>query len=190
MTFLIDGYNLVYAIGLLTGHTGPRGLERARRRLLEILHGVFNADAGEVTVVFDAARAPPGATGREHYHGLDVRYATGPGAADDLIEELIRQHALPGQLRVVSNDHRIQSAARRRRCQALSCDAFLDWLEQDQRQRPQTPSDPEGRTVLSEQEKQHWLSAFADLEANPDMKELFNPFDFRDEPEEGGPLTP
>lgn len=39
----------------------PRGLGAARGRLLGLLHGSYGDDGCQVTVVFDAARAPPGA---------------------------------------------------------------------------------------------------------------------------------
>src|SRR5262245_25793407 len=179
MTFIIDGYNLLHAMGMLCGPAGPAGLEKARLQLLELLHRTFGGNSATVTVVFDAARSPPGATDRQDYHGLDVRYAVDHTEADDLIEDLIRQSSAPRQLNVVSDDHRIQNAARRRRCQALTCDAFLDWLDkQHQKQGPQPPTQSERPPGPSGQETKHWLKEFADLENNPEMKELFNPFDF------------
>ena len=54
-TYLIDGYNLLYAMGVLGGPVGPHGLEKARLRLLGLLHGSFAEESFTVTVVFDAA---------------------------------------------------------------------------------------------------------------------------------------
>ena len=57
--FLIDGYNLLHAMGVLHGRVGPTGLQKARLRLLGLLHGAHGEASSAVTVVFDAAHAPP-----------------------------------------------------------------------------------------------------------------------------------
>ena len=183
MLYLIDGYNLLYALGVLRGRVGPTGLEKARLRLLGLLRGAHGDEATEVTVVFDAAGAPPGAAEAQEYEGIQVRFAVRQPAADDLIEILIRQAGAPRQLTVVSDDHRIQTAARRRQCVVLGCGDYLDWLERQRRARrmpaPQTPAKPAGSSA---DETRHWLREFADLEQDSDWKDLFEPFDFGDEP--------
>jgi predicted RNA-binding protein with PIN domain len=178
MHFLIDGYNLLHAMGVLHGQTGPAVLERARLRLLGLLRGSYGPEADRVTVVFDAAKAPPGAVPRFDYHGIHVVFAVGQCEADDLIEEFIRKASTPKDLTVVSDDHRIQQAARRRRCPAQGC---LDYVEDLGRQRrrlkppPTTPAKPE---APSPTETEHWLAEFADLADDPALKELFDPYDF------------
>jgi predicted RNA-binding protein with PIN domain len=179
MRYLIDGYNLLYAMGVMPARAGPGGLARARLRLLGMLHGVFGADSGKVTVVFDAARAPPGAAEQETAQGIHVRYAHREPAADDLIEDLIRHESVPRQLAVVSDDHRLQQAARRRQCTPLGCLDFLDELARRRRLQRQRPGQPaEKTTAADEEETRHWLSAFGDLEADPDWKELCDPYGF------------
>jgi predicted RNA-binding protein with PIN domain len=179
MPYLIDGYNLLYAMGVLRGRVGPRGLQKARLRLLGLLGGTYGGEAGEVTVVFDAAGAQAGAAEEEDYQGIHVHFAVRQEQADDLIEHLIQRHSTPRQLTVVSDDHRIQQAARRRQCTALGCLAYLDELDRRRRQNRQRPH-PEGEKAeaLSPEETQRWLDEFADLEDDPDLKELFNPYDF------------
>lgn len=187
MLFLIDGYNLLHALGVLPQRTAARGLEAARGRLLGLLRGSYGDDAWQVTVVFDAARAPPGAEAEQTYHGIQVRFAVGEHQADDLIEKLIRKASAPKQLTVVSDDHRIQQAARRRRCTVVGCAAYLQQLERQRRQvrpkpKPETPAKPE---TASSADTQFWLKEFGDLDDDPDFKEAFNPFDFEeDEPKE------
>jgi predicted RNA-binding protein with PIN domain len=180
MLYLVDGYNLLHAMGVLQGRVGPAGLEKSRIRLLGLLHGAMGDESGLVTVVFDAAKAPPGANEEQEYHGIQVRFAVGEFEADDLIEKLIHQASAPKQLSVVSDDHRIQAAARRRRCTVLGCGDFLDWLDRHRQEKHKSPVDesaakPEGS---SRSETQHWLREFGDLESDPDFKEAFNPFDF------------
>jgi uncharacterized protein len=178
MLYLIDGYNLLYQ-SVLHGRVGSAGLQKARLALLGRLRGVLGDDAAQITVVFDAANAPPGAVEVQEYHGIQVRFAVQQEQADDLIELLIRQSAVPRQLTVVSDDHRLQKAAQRRHCRVLGCAAFLDWLERRRRPAKPPPADasakPEG---ASREETQHWLREFADLEHDPDFKEAFNPFPF------------
>lgn len=159
MRYLIDGYNLLHAMGLLCGKVGPHGLEKARLALLGRLCGDHGDDTGAVTVVFDASRAPPDAVAEEDYQGIHIRYAL-EAEADEVIESLIQQEATPRQLMVVSDDHRIQQAGRRRRCLVRGC---LDYLEEGERRRrkpapPEALVKPEG---VSRAEAQHWLREFS-----------------------------
>ncbi len=179
MRYLIDGYNLLHAMGVLSGKVGPHGLEKARLALLGHLCGSHRPDGAGVTVVFDASRAPPGASAEEHYRGVHIWYAL-EGEADDRIEELIRRDAAPRQLTVVSDDHRIQQAGRRRRCPVLGCMEYLDEMERLRREKAtteETPAKPDG---VSDEEKQHWLREFADLADDPKLREALGP-DFRDD---------
>ncbi|HEY7329359.1 MAG TPA: NYN domain-containing protein [Gemmataceae bacterium] len=177
MRYLIDGYNLLHAIGLLCGKVGPHGLEKARLALLGRLCGDHASDASTVTVVFDASRAPPGANAEENHQGIRVLFAL-DGEADELIETLIQREPTPRQLMVVSDDHRIQQAGRRRRCVVRNC---LDYLEEVERKRtkpsvPDTPAKPE---CISNAETQHWLQEFAELVDDPKWQEELGPV-FRD----------
>ena len=179
MRYLIDGYNLLYAMGVMRNRAGPTGLQKARRGLLGLLRGAYGEEAAEVTVVFDAAGAPPGAAEEEHYQGIHVRYAIHQDQADDLIEALIRHHSAPRQLTVVSDDHRIQQAARRRQCTVQGCGDFLEWLERHRKERRQHSPESETKPEhVSERETERWLQHFRDLADDPAMKEVFGPFDF------------
>ena len=168
--FLIDGYNLLFAMGVLNGQVGPQGLEKARGVLLEMLTGL----AGRATVVFDAARTPRGSQAEQDVHGIKVLFAKDWIEADDLIEAIIAQQINPKYLAVVSNDHRLQRAARRREAQAMGCDEFLDLLE-----RPgevsQTAAPPplsrDKEQPLSPEETARWLKEFPDLQKELDRAE-------------------
>lgn len=162
MPYLIDGYNLLHAMGLLGGTVGPHGLEKARAGLLGLVRGTHGEAAGEVTVVFDARHAPPGAEPEAFVGGIHVRFAL-TEEADDTIERLIRHDAAPKRLVVVSNDHRLQQAARRRGCPAWGCEYYLKWAERHRRERlrqrrPQ-PGKPE---AVGPDEVARWLEAFGE----------------------------
>jgi predicted RNA-binding protein with PIN domain len=178
MRYLIDGYNLLHAMGILSNRVGPHGLEKARLALLGRLRGDHGADVAGVTVVFDASRAPPGAVPEEHYQGIHIRYAL-DSEADDVIESLIQHDSTPRKLTVVSDDHRIQQAARHRRCPVLGCMDYLDRMERLRKRKasaPQPQIKPEG---VSKDEAEHWLREFADLADDPKLREALGP-DFRD----------
>jgi hypothetical protein len=174
MRYLIDGYNLLHALGVLHGQKGPKVLERARQRLLNLLRGHFGERSGDVTLVFDAAQAPADAIEAQDYHGLHVRFAVHQHQADDLIEELIRKESAPGRLTVVSDDRRLQQAGKRRRCGVQGCGEFLDLIVKPDRKTKAPPAKPDAPA----KDRDHWLKEFADLEKDPNFKELFEPFDF------------
>jgi predicted RNA-binding protein with PIN domain len=124
MKLIIDGYNLLHAAGVFGTGRGDRAFEESRRVLLDMLADLLGADAGQTVVVFDAARAPDGLPGRLTHRGLRVWFAREYPDADSLIEELVAEATSP-HLVVVSNDRRLQAAARRRRAKAVSCGAWL-----------------------------------------------------------------
>lgn len=181
MPYLIDGYNLLHAMGVLHGRAGPTGLEKARLRLLGLLGGAFADEPGQVTVVFDGAGARPGAKAEQDFRGVRVRFALRPQQADDLIEFLIQHDSAPRHLTVVSDDHRIQQAARRRHCAVRPCADFLEEIGRRRRPRSSAAPEPEKAQALSPEEVQRWLEEFADLADDPDVKELFDQFGFREE---------
>jgi len=163
--FLIDGYNLIHAMVVLGQRVGPGVLEKARLRLLGLLHQSFGAEASSVTVVFDAAGAPPGSSAQHEYHGLKIRFALKGQEADDLIEH----DAAPKQLTVVSNDHRLQQAARRGKAKVQSCEEFLEWVGRLRRkQKPESPSGREKKAGETPVETARWLEEFKDLDQDLD----------------------
>jgi hypothetical protein len=182
MSFLIDGYNLLHAMGLLRGKVGPKGLEKARLGLLGLLRAVYgDEEASGVTVVFDAAKAPPWAPQEEDYQGIHVRFAVQHQQADDLIETLIHDDSAPRRLTVVSDDQRIRHAAERRQCMVSGCAEYLHWLEQHRRERRAAGREPSLKPEhVSQEETEHWLREFASLQNDPRLKELSDPQEFLD----------
>jgi predicted RNA-binding protein with PIN domain len=171
MRYLIDGYNLLHAMGLLIGKVGvgPHGLEKARLGLLGRLAASFG-EAGNLTVVFDASHALSGADAQQEFQGIRIHY-TQTQEADDLIEELIRRDAAPRSLTVVSNDRRLKDAARRRQCLVLGCEDFLDEMERLRRSSsPRPPEKPAKPEQVSDDETEHWLREFGDLADDPKLR--------------------
>ena len=116
MTFtLVDGYNLLHASGVFGRLRGPRGLESSRTALLDHVADLVGETAPRVLFVFDAANAPDGLPGRITHRGIRVWFAREYPDADSLIEEILEEERSPASITVVSNDRRLQLAARRRR---------------------------------------------------------------------------
>ncbi len=165
MALLIDGYNLLHASGILGGGIGPGGLQRSRLALLNFLaESLPSKSLPGTTVVFDAAAAPPGLPDTLHHRGITVRFARHYESADALIEELVRRDSAPRRLTVVSSDHRLHRAARRRKAKAVDSD---QWYAQIARQRSHAARAParEGRKPEASQaadEVEYWLSQFSD----------------------------
>jgi predicted RNA-binding protein with PIN domain len=175
MRFLIDGYNLMFARGLLGKRLGADGFRKARTRFLnELADGLGAPDAHLSTVVFDAA-APPGDFPRQTSHkGITVVFAVDDENADARIERLIAEHSAPKGLTVVSSDNRIRQAASRRRARVLSADEFLGLLDTRKQGRPAAPVPPDPEQVrdkaLSERESAYWLDEFRDLQEQPETR--------------------
>jgi predicted RNA-binding protein with PIN domain len=169
MPYLIDGYNLLFATGRLTAKSPRHSLDSARKALLIDLTAGHGADISEVTVVFDAAGAPQGIPQRDEHGGARVLFSR-QQSADDLIEELIRGEANSRSLIVVSDDHRIQQAARRRGCVVLGCLDYYEKLHNHEIHPPAPPpAAPPTKPQPSPEETQRWLDAFKEA----DEQDLF-----------------
>jgi predicted RNA-binding protein with PIN domain len=164
MSLLIDGYNLLHVSGIIARGVGPGGLERSRLALLNFLaESLEPEELPRTTVVFDAQDAPRGLPQLVIHRGITVQFAAQHAEADDLIEELIGTDSAPRRLVVVSSDHRLQRAARRRRAKAVDSDVWYADLVRNRRARqrascrnlPARPAVP-----LLEEDANYWLRQF------------------------------
>ena len=177
MAILIDGYNLLHAAGIIPRGIGAGTLQRARSALLNWLVAELEPDqVAETTVVFDAANPPPGLPRRVDHQGLTVLFSTDHENADAMLEELIRQAAVPKRLVVVSSDHRVQRAARRRRSIAIDSDVwYFDLRHQGKNSAIEPPEETKPPAPLSATEVQHWLDEFGDLNDDLDQSDAVPP---------------
>ncbi len=162
MALLIDGYNLLHASGILARGVGPGSLERSRNALLNFLaESLAERELARTTVVFDARQAPPGLPRVTKYRGITVRFAPKGSDADTVIEELIAANHAPRRLTVVSSDHRLHRAARRRRAKAVDSDVwYVEALRRriDRSRTKSLPGKPAGPP--SEVEVRYWMRQF------------------------------
>ncbi len=160
MQFLIDGYNLMHAIGMASRTMPAKAFERSRERFLDWLAEAAGTRALSVRVVFDAREAPIPSTEYKH-GGLRVHFAYGR-TADEAIEEMIARERRPDKLTVVSNDNQVQEDARRRKCGVMECQAFIDWLQSNRGDSVSGTPEPEKPVpTASDTEMAAWLAAFS-----------------------------
>jgi hypothetical protein len=165
MSVIIDGYNLISAVGIIGRGVGPGGLERARLALLNFLaESLEPGEIGGTTIVFDANNAPPGLPRIVSHRGLRVHFASRYPDADSLIEELIVEESAPRGLTVVSSDHRIQRAARRRKAVAVDSDVWYEDVIRRRRARQASVSSKQAEAKppvpLLEEDVDYWIGVF------------------------------
>ena len=161
-TILIDGYNLLYAAGIVGEGADAGTLQGAREELLGwLLHALPESDRQRTIVVFDAHHPPPGRPSKTDWHGITVHFARDHESADALLEEYVGDNDAPRQLTVVSSDHRVQRAAKRRRAEAIDSDAWYRKLNrQAGQQQNQERAKPEG--PLNDGQVDQWLEFFGE----------------------------
>jgi len=165
MPLLIDGYNLLHVSGVFGTGTALTELHRSREALLAFLAAALEpAERPLTTIVFDAASAPPALPQSFLHQGIHVEFARGPGNADARLEQLIAAHDTPRKLVVVSGDHRVQRAARRRRAKAIDSDRWWsDLCARHHRQDPDLPTSPQKPSgPPSASEVEYWTGQFSD----------------------------
>jgi len=140
MPLIIDTYNVLHVTGILPAEIA--GIDT--RSLIELIrHSRYRSQP--VTLVCDGTPAEDAPTGR--VGPITIRYG-GPGpTADALIVAIIRRSSSPRRLIVVSSDRAVQREARRRRCDVLSSEQFLEQLAIDhERSTPRKKSQAPGPT--------------------------------------------
>ena len=174
-SYLIDGYNLIHALGMIQRQMKAGGLEESRRWLLDFLADSFGDDSSRVTIVFDAKHAPRGVARHQEHRGLHVQFAPSKESADDRIETLIDEESTPAALVVISNDRRLKDAAEHRGARSWSHEALLDFLEKQQagKHAEAIPEADEKTQRLSPDDVKRWLKEFGGMEAAPKLREFF-----------------
>lgn len=178
MALLIDGYNLLHAAGVFPPETTDGSLADARHALVDFLSSVLPAkELPKTTIVFDAQHAPPGLPRVVERGGITLLFAPRRQSADELLAELIDQHRTPKELTVVSSDHQVQRAARRRGARWVDSDAWHREIVAAHRQSQQPAELDSGEahkrqtaTGLSEGEVAFWLDEFREPRRPPPKK--------------------
>jgi predicted RNA-binding protein with PIN domain len=158
MRLLIDGYNLLHVTDLFGSGKNAGTLQGSRDALLGFLGKTLSAgERRDTTIVFDAAGAPPGLPKTLHHEQITVRYASDFADADALLEEIIDLHRGPKGLTVVSSDHRVQRAARRRGSRWVDSEPWF--RELSTRAKRKDPDSPQGKPTAGGS-VDYWVEQF------------------------------
>ncbi len=182
LLLLVDGYNVIAPVAapgrpgnLTSAHStasNSRWLQAERNRLIARLCDHLPENVRKRTcVVFDARCPPDNAVSQYEVSGIDIRFAVDDPEADDLIERLISEHSAPKQLAVVSSDHRLQDAAKRRGAIPFDAAPWLDDLLEDHPHLAIEISDGAGqggsinrtgkpKGKVTSEEVEHWMREF------------------------------
>lgn len=163
---IIDAFNVLHVTGVLdTQHAGPG--------LADLADLIVSSQWGKIrsSLICDG----PGVNARMKPPGnVEIIYAGAGKDADTLIESIVEASSAPRLLSVVSSDRRIQQAARRRRAEVISSDAFLQRLNLDANRRPSSKPrspghlKPDGPLPLPDVKQ--WLGRFGITDSDPIRK--------------------
>lgn len=170
MALLIDGYNLLHVTGIFGEGSDLTALHRSREALLRFVAAVVDpGERRQTTIVFDATGAPPGLPRTLLHDDMTVHFARNYDDADTMLEELIESHGAPKSLLVVSSDHRVQRAARRRGAKSIDSEQWYAQLRAARANREAQPPTPPAKPnrVLSDAEVAYWVDEFADASHDP-----------------------
>lgn len=156
MPLLIDGYNVLHA----SWQCGGPFTDAGRGKFVELLTAWARRRRESVVIVFDGA-LPRGETFQQPADTpVEVIFSGGNHTADSVIEDRILASSAPRRLLVVSSDHEVRIAARRRRCRTLTSDDFVQTVRRDLARRGR-PGEPAQKTEgLENQDVDEWLKTF------------------------------
>lgn len=170
---IIDGYNLMHAAGMARRKYGPGELEKSRNELLNFLaYRLSPSERERTSIVFDAGDAPYETPQPIRFVEMSIIFAGRGNDADTVIERLIEQHSAPRQIRLISSDHRLQKAARRRRATAVDSEIFFAQLQErpprydtsTQSDKARVGEEPKFSGDVSAAETQALLEIFGDVD--------------------------
>ncbi len=166
MRFFIDGYNLMYALGLVRPRS-QRSLAKCRDDLCEWIRRVHGREAEKVTVVFDGpllGRQQPLDDSAEGPHVVFSRGET----ADDWLERFIQNQSPPVRLTLVSNDRRFRRLVHGRACVVWSCDDYLEWAMTPRS--VESASEPAPEKPVLPTDSESWQREFGDIDNDPNLR--------------------
>lgn len=134
---LIDGYNVLGALGPWSRLTSPSG-EAVREEFISKLVAYARQRGCTLTVVFDAWRQTGHLQKIEHRAGVTVMYSGTSEKADQVIQELVRSGGK--DVAVVSSDHEVVATAKASGAFTMRAEEFADRLNQVRRASRSLPS--------------------------------------------------
>jgi len=160
---IIDAFNVLHVTGALDPQYAGPGLSDLADLIATSQWGQIRSSLICDGPGVNARMKPPG--------NVEIIYAGAGKDADSLIETIVGASSAPRFLSVVSSDRRIQKAAKRRRAEVISSDAFLQRLNLDANRRSSSRPRPSGHLKpdgpIPSPEVQKWLSQFGISDTDP-----------------------
>ena len=125
MYYLIDGYNLLFALV-----DSKKSLQSQRQSIIRSLQEEFEALELEGTVVFDGVQPRGGESGLAYKSPLVIAYSFSGETADHYILDKVEVSKRPSELTVVSNDKHLTGA------HTKTIKEFLALLKKKQSKKP------------------------------------------------------
>ncbi len=149
MPYLIDGHNLI-------GHLPDISLKdpHDEAKLITKLRAYCARTGKKCHVVFD--HGLPGGKSKLSNGAVKVVFAARPGEADDVMLSRIRKVTDTKGWIVVSSDHRVLDAARRRGMRGLRSAEFANLIKPA----PVIPKEENPNVYVSPKEVEEWLELF------------------------------
>ncbi len=155
MPFLIDGYNLLWAVHKLADDSESV----TDVQMCKILSGYLKQTGESGEIVFDGI-GPPDKSSFDNIENLEVFFTGADVDADSVIENKIRANTAPRRLIVVSSDRRLRSAARMRKAAAVKSGKFWEQVGKQLRKKARNIEPQAKQNGLSEGETEQWLKFF------------------------------
>ncbi len=128
MQVIIDGYNLIMTSREYGANMG-KGMQKARRGLIDDLIRYRKIRRHAITVVFDATEAGGVVRGVEKDGGIRIIFSKKNERADDIIVELVQNTAGIERV-VVTSDKAVIRASLRRGAAVISSEGFVEKMEE------------------------------------------------------------
>ncbi|HOO17057.1 MAG: NYN domain-containing protein [Phycisphaerae bacterium] len=156
MPVLIDGDNLLHAARAAK----PPGPLVGRSILCDTIGRWARRRAERVRVIFDGPEPNPSLAKQIGNADIDVSYSGGQ-SADAVLIGILETDSAARRLLVVSSDHEIAHAAKRRRARPIRSDEFWALVQHDLARPPPGPSEPrEKRHGQTPEATDKWLREF------------------------------
>lgn len=142
MRYLIDGYNLLFALEL-----EPHPIEYSREALIEVLIEDLNKLHMRATILFDSGTTHLGSIPHLHdRNGIEVVFSPHGMCADRYILELIEGTKNPKDVVVVTDDAELRASSQALHAKSLMCEPFLQKMRHKNRKKhaptKHNPHDP------------------------------------------------
>jgi len=155
--YLVDGNNFI-------GRTSPHELRNplSKRILVSKLLIFRQINKKKITVVFDGPPDPEIQQAGFRKKPFSVVYPPFGQKADAVIIDIIAKQDDARKFYVVSSDHEIKEAARKRRAKVLTCKEFDRQLKKALAKYKKLSETKKEDISLSRLEVSHWLEIFGD----------------------------